>query len=225
MKLLRPTHYGVVGIFFPIGIPAKKGTCEFANEECLRECWTLDKDYDEIINILEEEKREVHNLFVNEPIIWICNEIIKEMNELQAKILSWFVSGDCLSENVDRFFTIILLLDNTGIIQNGFTRNKELHTKLLNNNINNIVLTVESKSSENNYYMGYPECLYGIPNYEIKKVELYYAKLGYISYGSCGGGNYKHDFKGEKVEISANCLGCYNKKIGCFINIKSQKNK
>lgn len=217
MKILRPVFSGVAGIFFPIGSPADGGTCQDASDVCLKKCYALKKDYDETLNISEEDKREIHRVFTSEPIITVCNEVLKEMQELQAQILSWFISGDCLDRHIDRLHKIMVLLNEEGIVQNGFTRNKKLyHTMYLGEIIRNIVLTVESKKDALTI-MEYPKGLWGIPDYKRGAVKLYYGKMGY-QYTTCGFNEVVSEFEGKEITIATNCSGCYKKKIGCFMD-------
>lgn len=219
MKILRPI-YSAAGIFFPIGRPEIGGTCQYASDVCLKKCYALEKDYDEVLNIPEEEKREIYKFFTKESLMTICNEIVKEMDELQVKILTWFASGDCLDIDIDRIYRVMFLLHGEGIIQNGFTRNVKLYDTIIDDEvIKHIVLTVESKAIKDAPDDDYPKGLWAIPNYRTGVVELYHGKLGHISYGGCGMNDVTTQFKGEIVVIAANCLGCYNKKLGCFIKV------
>lgn len=216
MKILRPT-YGAAGIFFPIGIPEKGGTCQYPSNKCLKSCYALKKDYDEIINISEEDKKKIYNFFIKKPILTVCNEITKEMDELQIKILSWFASGDCLNKDIDRIYQIMVLLDEEGVVQNGFTRNKRLYSEIIQSNkIDHIVLTVESLLPKDAPLENYPRGLWAIPDYEKGIVKLYHGKLGRKSYATCGFNQVETKFDGKEIKIATNCSGCYHKKLGCF---------
>lgn len=225
MKILRPVH-GAAGIFFPIGRPENGGTCQYADDKCLKKCYALvDKDYDEMVNVPEEDKRKIHRFFVEKSLLTICNEIVKEMDELQVKILSWFDSGDCLDKHVDKFYQIMVLLNGESVIQNGFTRNETLYRKIVYGGvIKYFVLTIKSKS-----YKDAPPFkevgLWGIPDYKNGLVRLHYGTLGRKSYGSCGSGSVITKFEGKEIEIAANCLGCYNRKVGCFIKKAEEAKK
>ena len=80
MKILRLCHSGIAGVFFPIGKIDKGGTCQYSTTECLRECYAMKKEYDETVNIPEREKHKFLDFFIGNPIISVCNEIIKEMD-------------------------------------------------------------------------------------------------------------------------------------------------
>ena len=216
MKILRPS-IGAAGIFFPIGKPKDGGTCEYASGECLKECYALDKDYDEMINIPEEDKREIYNFFIEKSTFSICSKIIEEMNGLQMKILSWFASGDCLDKDIDKLYQIMVLLTEEGIAQNGFTRNWKLYRRIINGGIIvHLVLTLESLSHENNPFGDHPLGLWAVPDYEKGMVRLYNGKLGNKSYAGCGSNDVVTKFDGKEVKITANCTGCYYKRLGCF---------
>ncbi len=218
MKILRST-YGAAGIFFPVGKPKKGGTCEYASDKCLKKCYAMEKDYDEVLNIPEEDKREIYKFFIEKSTLAVCSEIIKEMDELQAKILTWFASGDCLDKDIDRLYQTMVLLNEESIVQNGFTRNQDFYRKIVDGGvIDHIVLTLESLSPEHNPARKYPRGLWAVPDYEKGLVKLYHGELGEEAfYGSCGSGSTRQvDFNGKEVEIVSNCTGCYYKKIGCF---------
>jgi len=216
VKILRPC-LGTAGIFFPIGEPKKGGTCEYASGKCLKKCYALDKDYDEIINIPEKDKKKIYNFFVEKSTFAVCSEIIKEMGELQMKILGWFASGDCLDKDIDKFYQIMILLDEEDIVQNGFTRNWKLYQRIVEDGvIGHIVLTLESLSHKDNPLGNHPPGLWAVPDYEKGLVKLYHGRLGNKSYGSCGNSDVVTKFDGREVKITANCTGCYYKKLGCF---------
>ena len=233
MKILRTCHAGVAGVFFPIGSPKEGGTCEYATKECTTYCYAKEKDYDETLNIPEEDKREIHQFFIGNPSVTVCVEVLKEMEELQATVLSWFASGDCLDVDVDKIYKMMMLLQEEGVIQNGFTRNKELWQKLadsknLNYDILRIVLTVEDldEGGVTPYCgKGAPNAVWAVPDYDEGVVSLYHGRLGYTSYGGCGSGNTYHKFKGHEVEIASNCLACFKRKIGCFFQPSEKDEK
>lgn len=227
MKILRTCHSRVAGIFFPIGKQSEGGTCQYASSECLSNCYAKKKDYDETVNIPESEKKEIYKFFTSYPIVSVCVEILKEMEELQASILSWFASGDCLDVDVDRIYRMMMLLQEEGVIQNGFTRNVKLWQKFVANkqvnyDVFRLVLTVENldKGQVPTCGVGAPKTVWAVPDYEKGSVNLFHGRLGYTTYGSCGSGSVHHKFEGKEVEIATNCLGCFKKKIGCFIEIK-----
>lgn len=216
MRILRPT-YGAAGIFFPIGRPEKGGTCQYASGKCLQKCCALEKDYDEVINIAEIDKKGIYSFFIKRSPLTVCLEIIREMNELQAEILSWFASGDCLDEDIDRIYEIMVGLNGEGIVQNGFTRNWRLYRRIIDGGvIDHIVLTIESLLPKHNPFGDYPRGLWAVPNYKMGSVKLYHGKLGKKTYATCGPNEVATKFEGKEIKIATNCTGCYRKKIGCF---------
>jgi len=224
MKILRPTHAYVAGIFFPIGLPTKGGTCQYSSKECLKNCCMLDVNYDECINVTEKEKKDIYKYFIGNPTLNVACEVAVEMGELQAKVLNWFVSGDCLDEDVDAIYEVMLLLHKADIVQTGFTRNAKLYKKVLRSRtFQSLVLTVESKSVKDtpvDYYFHENRGLWAIPDYDKKVTQLYHGRLAYTSYGGCGSSSVTHKFDGKEVEIAPNCYGCYKRKIGCFFDPK-----
>jgi len=170
-----------------------------------------------MINIPEEDKREIYNFFIEKSTLAICSKIIKEMDELQMKVLSWFASGDCLDKDIDKFYQIMILLDEEGIVQNGFTRNWRLYQQIIEDEvIGHIVLTLESLSQRDNPLGDSLSGLWAVPDYEKGMVRLYNGKLGNKSYGGCGSNDVITKFDGKEVKITANCTGCYYKRLGCF---------
>lgn len=217
MKILRPS-IGAAGIFFPIGSPQKGGTCQHASDICLKKCYALaDKNYDESVNISEKDKKEIYRFFVKKTTFAVCSEIIKEMDGLQTKILSWFTSGDCLDKDIDKLYGIMVLLHEEDIVQNGFTRNWKLYRRILEGGkIHHLALTLESLSHKDNPLGDRPLGLWAVPDYKTGIVKLYHGKLGNKSYGGCGFNDVVTKFDGKEVKIATNCIGCYHKKIGCF---------
>ena len=222
MKILRPSNNYVAGIFFPIGRLETGGTCQYASDRCLEECYGLNKHYDVTVDISEDDKQQIYKFIIEKSLLTICTAIITEMEGMQAKILSWFCTGDCPDKDIDKIWEIIRLLEQEGIIQNGFTRNIDFY-HAVHNLAPHIVLTVESKDIDDTPESIDPENgLWAIPDYGKGEVKLYQGTLAYKKeYGSCGWHTtkiIKADLK--EIEIATNCYGCYKQKIGCFINKK-----
>jgi len=147
------------------------------------------------------------------------------MDELQAEVLSSFCSGDCPDKDIDKIYNVMLLLNEQGIVQTGFTRNTNLYDRIQDGSIlKHIVLTLESKRVEDAPEDEYPKGLWAIPDYDKGLVKLYFGTLAHSEdYGSCG----THEvvttrFKGKEVKIATNCYGCYKKKIGCFTTLSRE---
>lgn len=216
MKILRPI-IGAAGIFFPIGKLEDGGTCEYSTPKCLKNCYALDKSYDEVVNIHEKIKKDIYAFFVKRSVLVICGQIIQEMEELRAEVLSWFSSGDCLDQDVNRMYQIMELLHGEGIVQNGFTRNQSLYKRIIDGGIiKHFALTLESLKQSRRQRYTFPAGLWAIPNYKTGVVKLYRGKLGKEAYSSCSSHEVATQFKGEEVKIACNCTACYHKKLGCF---------
>lgn len=225
MNILRPSNNYVAGIFFPIGEPRFGGTCQYASERCLKECYALNKHYDVTVDIPEDDKREIYKFIVKESTLTVCNTIIKEMEGLQAKILTWFCSGDCPDSDIERIYQVMLLLNEQGVIQNGFTRNTQLYGRIIDDGIiKHIILTVESQSVDDAPEDEYPMGIWAIPDYDKGIIKLYHGTLAHREdIGNCGWHQVRETkFKGKEIVIATNCYGCYKKGIGCFTNLPSE---
>lgn len=216
MKILRPI-VGAAGIFFPIGKPEDGGTCGYPTAKCLKNCYALDKSYDEIVNIHEKMKKEIYTFFIKKSVLVVCGQIIQELEELRAEVLSWFTSGDCLDKDIDRMYQIMELLHGEGIVQNGFTRNQDLYRRIIDGGIiKHFALTLESLEPKDAPRRKFPSGLWAVPNYKTGVVKLYHGKLGKRAYSSCSFSEVATKFEGEEIKIATNCTGCYHKKLGCF---------
>lgn len=207
-KILRP-FTGTGAICFPIGKPPK-GTCEFASEKCLKSCCAKgDFEYDEELHITHEEKQSIYKSFTTYPLVWLVEEIVKELDGLQTNILYWFGSGDCKKKDVPRILEIIDLIPS-GIVQMGFTRNIELwerHKKIF-------ALTLESETE-----IGVREGLFAIPNYKTRTTHMRlktHHQEGFQGWG-CGATWVTLDGVDKKrIKHYANCRTCFRLKFGCF---------
>ena len=210
MKILRPIG-GAAGVFFPIGKVSKNGTCENATKECLKFCCALwGYDHDEEYRVSPKDKREIYILFIGLPIFELCNKILEEMKELQTSILSWFASGDCMKKDIARISSIMKLLsENSDIIQNGFSKNRELFSEIQYLEKVHMVHTVKSKSE-----IGSSSAkIYAISEYDHGDTKLYTRECTYA--GSCGSSTYTI----KNLTITNNCKTCLRLKKGCFTKI------
>jgi len=231
VKLLHP-FANVMGIFFPVGKLKNGGTCEFATERCLKECCAIHPGKAGEIKL--EIKKEIYKFFCKVDENSIVFKILGELATNECKILTWFVSGDCPSELTNKFYNIVRKLDEIGIIQTGFTRNKELwkslHINIYNTNYK-VLLTIENTEEIDNLYprigSDYSYWLFSMPNYEKGCIDIYYIETKHVHISSgCGGGYYEdHVVKKEKVKshLELDCKNCFEKKLGCFIELPLQK--
>lgn len=236
IKLLHP-FAKVMGIYFPVGKLENGGTCEFATAECLKECIAFHPDAKDP-KIPYEDKLSTYHYFSENSDEIIVKNIITELIESSCRIISWFVSGDCPTDLVYKIINVMLLLQNAGIVQCGFTRNRELHSDLYFKNKSysdiddwempsdlRIVLTVENIEKARGEFKtddvndGYGRIIFGCPDYRNKKVNLYIRDQ---SYYSCYDDYYynKPDVeivKNRKQSSELNCKKCYENKTGCFV--------
>ena len=125
-KLLYP-FANVMGIFFPVGRLKDNGTCEFATNECLKNCIAI-KNKKECIGYTSKEN--IYQFFQNENVTNICIQLCLELDRNNCNIIAWFASGDCPSYMTDKIVKIIEKLQERKIVQCGFTRNINLWEKI-----------------------------------------------------------------------------------------------
>ncbi len=203
MKILRP-FTGTGGIFFPIGLPPK-GTCQFSTEICRKMCYATETSlFDFETFVPEEDKWQIYNYFIKQPVTRICNEILHELDGLQTPILHWFGTGDCQTKDIDR---ICLIIDNLPkhLVQMGFTRNKKLWRKYKKI----FALTVESMDE-----IGSQEGMFSVPNYK-EGISVMYSPDYAIRGGYCGPITCR-DLIDSDLEHFVNCQVCRHIKAGCF---------
>lgn len=220
MNISRP-FANVMGLFFPIGKLENGGTCEFATSKCLKKCCAHAPGSGKKIGF--DEKRKIYTYFLDNSSNKIATKILYELQENNCKIFTWFASGDCPSFLVDKYFNVILELDKKGIVQTGFTRNRELWERCSLFQNSKILLTMENIDDIIKY--SEKEGLYSIPNYKIGAIDIYKVTFGkkYKRTG-CGGGYYQNHIKDkEKVKshLKLDCKNCYENGIGCFSGTES----
>lgn len=206
MKIIRP-FTGTGGVFFPVGLPPQ-GTCEFSTQECRKWCYVNTPnypDYDEEVRIPESEKWEIYETFINRAIPSLIDQILSELDGLQTNILHWFGSGDCMRKDVDRISEIIEKMRGIGIIQMGFTRNKQLWLE----NKDVFALTVDSKNEASD-----KNAMYALPQYK-KYRSVMFVPSYKVTGGLCGP-TVCRDRKIDRLEHHIDCRICLRLKTGCF---------
>lgn len=203
IKLLY--HFsGIAGIFFPIGKLEDDGTCEFHTTKCLLVCAAINCDSAEKEIIGHELKKVTHDFIVEEDIFKVLHKITEELKDMKSNILYWFASGDCERKHIGKIIKIIKYLAEEGIVQCGFTRNKELWEKI--GHYANIALTLESFVEVRKTQSA---GLFAIPDYKTTKVKIY---RGTFHSGTCG----MSFFTYKNIKRKANCVECYKQSQGCF---------
>lgn len=209
MKILRP-FTGTGAVFFPVGLPPK-GTCEFATLKCMRSCYAVEENnWDEETKVTQEEKWEIYKMFMECPLDWIVEEIMRELDGLQTNILHWFGTGDCQTKDVDRILMIIGGLRaewQDAPIQMGFTRNERLWEEYKEI----FALTIEDKG-----LMADREGMFAVPDYD-KQISVMTSPGYEVRGGYCGPTTCKDkDGRKTRLEHYINCKICCRLKQGCF---------
>ncbi|KKN15556.1 hypothetical protein LCGC14_0985010 [marine sediment metagenome] len=113
----------IPSIYFPVGLPETGGTCAFATKKCLAYCPSGNS----------RNKSEIYALtyFKENDASTIAAKVVEDYKTLikrpyHAKMIQWFVWGDCLPELTEKVYQVIMSLNNLGIPQYGFTRNRKL---------------------------------------------------------------------------------------------------
>lgn len=130
----------IPSIYFPIGKPSDGGTCFAATEKCMEYCPSG-------MEINEHERFALRFFKKNEATV-IAQRILLDFGYLanrakNAKMIQWFVWGDCLPELTEKVAKVILQLRDEGIPQYGFTRSVELWKALPKEDRLNVGLTID----------------------------------------------------------------------------------
>ena len=235
-KLLHPFAH-VMGVYFPVGKLEDGGTCEFATEKCLKECIACNPDTKNS-RIPYGDKLTAYDYFISNTAEDIAKKIIGELIDSSCKQVSWFASGDCPRAIEWKVLSVMLILQNSGIIQCGFTRNRKLHTHLYFKRSSysdidswslpsdlRIVLTVEDIEKArgvlriSDVNKGDGNVLMGCPDYREKKVNIYIrGQSSFSCYDNYFYSNPEINMVPKNKEgKELNCKACYEKKQGCFV--------
>lgn len=207
----------VPAIFFPPGEVAKKGTCQFASKQCLKECPSQKS------HILTKIYKE----FKTKQALILAARIIEEMdNKHYGKVLHWFSSGDCQSEMQEKILKVIKFISMSGLTQCGFTRNVMFWRRSKKIPNVNIVITVESLRIAKDHYV---DTIVGIPNYKTGVVKLHYIMKGEPTRtrmsGGCGGSWWQENpnaapTTSRPLITEPDCTMCAKQNKGCFYKPK-----
>lgn len=205
--LLRP-FTGTGAVFFPIGRPPQ-GTCAFATEQCLKQCYAAMPKYpnfDEELRVSAEDKVVVRRVILNRPIEEVVGRICADLRGLQTPILHWFASGDCIPRDTDRIVQVIDAIDDCGIEQMGFTRNERLWA--IRPDV--FALTVESREDVRD------EGRCSLADYEAGTATMYLD--GKRARGGSCGPELCVDLDDANLSHFLNCRACLRLKTGCFFS-------
>lgn len=188
-------------ISFPLGRPPK-GTCEFATEQCLRECGNRMPNFK-----TEQNAYKLFNKLYPDDIV---DKLKDEISTASNKVLSWFPeSGDCPHLKTGKVLEVMRGLD---VPQNGFTRNKELWA--ISHNISNVhmVLTVEDEGRAN---LLKEQGFVAVPDYYERRVKI----LNKDQIWLCGGGSVTCGcgaVEDEDKVTEEDCGTCWKLLRGCY---------
>jgi hypothetical protein len=206
MKLLRP-FTGTGSVFFPIGPLGEGGTCEFATEACLAQCYVKDPvDFDEETRITPEAANRIYSMVRREPTEVVRRMFLRDLDGLQTPILHWFGSGDCPTRDTEIISAIIKSMP-PAVVQMGFTRNRKLwerHKGIFS-------LTIEREEDAPDQ-----DAMYSIPDYE-KETSTMFNPSYQVRGGLCGPMLCK-DRDRSRTDLThyINCKTCYRWQTGCF---------
>lgn len=206
MKDLIYDYDGFASIMFPPGSPSNGGTCFFATNTCLRECWERHHRW----------KTRAYELMVNRPLDSVQEHLNRELDELKVPLLHWFDSGDCLPKDQKRILALMCGISQTGRTQNGFTRNVSFWYQA--NKIQNVRLGLTSETGP------IKNGLVVIPDYSKLEIQIYWNgkhtwNCGGGNGGVCGGAGAFAENNDDLFE--SDCSECLKNQRGCFIQFHS----
>lgn len=108
-------------IFFPVGHPEEGGSCDFLTHHCKEYCPGREQN---------EHERRALLFFRSNNINIITERILDEISMYAIMHLYWWPWGDCPRDMTEKIAKIMLRLNKTGLLQNGFTRNRKLWQKI-----------------------------------------------------------------------------------------------
>lgn len=231
MKELLHKFSGCLAIFFPVRRLSDGGTCQFATEQCLRECAAF-KNASESNKIPYDEKVRIYKRVTEASIFGVCSSFVDQLSRCEPpRLLYWFASGDCPSKHQDRISTIMKYLSEQGVTQVGFTRNIDLWEETHELKGTKFVLTVEDEADIDNKIR--KSGLYAVPNYKtgrvrvirntwvVKEPRYEYHCPPPVAFGRPYRNKPRAYWRKDTVnpEFHADCRICLNEAIGCFVSI------
>lgn len=190
-------------LYFPPGLPERKGSCAFASMRCLVNCLSYLTHNTVTDNTVQ--------IFKNKPSKTIANIIFEEIKDKNPLLVEWFCWGDCMPDMTDKVLTVMKLLSNKNVIQYGFTRNRKLWDATLKIQNTRIGFTEEDWNEVGKLAM---KGLVAFPRYDIGVTQLYLRGEKPYQAGSCGSSFMQ--YHATKIVYDADCSECYKNKRGCF---------
>jgi len=204
MKTITNPDGKTNAIFFPPGLPERKGSCAFASMRCLVNCLTY-LIHNSVTDYTFKQFKECN-------VEKIVSIIVKELKSKKPKLLEWFCWGDCPPDMTEKILVIMNMLSKKGVIQCGFTRNKKLWEAALG--IKNIRLGYTSEDIEEIDDSLAKKGLVAFPVYDSGETLLFYKTHKERHYASCGASFVEEIV--TKISYEAECSECYKNKRGCF---------
>lgn len=216
-RLVLPTGRSIAEVSFPAYSRKVGGTCDFMTALCRKQC---------VLQTGEWERKALE-FFEDNPVHIIVRKILKEINQLNATILSWFIgSGDCPERLTSKLIEIMREISSVEIPQNGFTRNQSfwLNANKIDGNVR-IALTVEKDDKDFEWWIQrhdirserMTDYLIAEPDYRKRIVNI--RRFGMESvFAGCGSGWVKTIPKEGKIveEFVEDCSLCLKDKVGCY---------
>lgn len=191
----------IPAIYFPVGKLEDGGSCEFMTGECLEYCPSQVKNEHEI---------RVMKFFVDSRPAIIIDKILSDLSFYGSVHIIWFEWGDCPSMLEDKICEVLIRLDEIGVVQNVYTRNKSFWKKVpLTGSLR---ITYRTETVEDAVALSLSSGkLTCCPNLDEGKARLYYQ--GKLRAKCCG---VWCEWFPEKEIRFADCCECYLYKRGCF---------
>ena len=193
----------VLAVYFPPGLPERGGSCAFASMRCLVNC----------LSYLTQNSitKDTFDVFQKQDAKTITEKLWKQIEKQPIKLMEWFCWGDCPPGMTDKVIDVIKGLSLKGVVQCGFTRNKELWQAVLKVPNVRIGITIEDIDDIKEYAK---KGLVAHPQYDSGETELFYKTTDSKHYASCGGSFMR--VTATEISYEADCLTCYKNKRGCF---------
>lgn len=205
-------------IYFPPGLPERKGSCAFASMRCLVNCLTY-LTHNSVTDYTFKQ-------FQESSVEKIVSTIVEELKDKRPKLLEWFCWGDCLPDMTKKVILIMKLLSEKRIIQCGFTRNKKLwEASLKIKNVRFAYTTEDLDDIDDLAKKG----LVAYPHYDTGETLLFYKTTKERHQFSCGVSFMEE--QATNISYEAECSECYKNRRGCFTKFefnnspKPQENK
>ncbi len=190
-------------IYFPPGLPERKGSCAFASMRCLVNCLSY-LTHNSVTDYTFKQFQESR-------VQKIVSTIIKEIGNKKPQLLEWFCWGDCPPNMTEKVVLIMELLSKKHVIQCGFTRNRKLWEAALK--IKNVRLGYTTEEIDDIDDLA-KKGLVAYPIYDTGTTQIYYKTRKERHSFGCGGTFVEET--ATNISYEAECSECYKNKRGCF---------